>query len=143
MQIVATFGVWDLLHIGHLNILKRAKRLGDKLIVGVASDEITAIHKGRIPVIPLEQRMRIVEAIRCVDVTIPYFDLDFTNALGGLDIDILVVGEDWGDLKEHSRIKEYMRKKGRIIVMPYTKDISSAEIRKRFFNRVSRTDSEY
>lgn len=131
MQIVATFGVWDLFHVGHLNILERAKGLGDRLIVGVASDEITRAHKHRTPIIPLEERIQIIKALRCVDVTVPYYDLDFTNILKGFDVDILVVGEDWADIEEHVRITYYMGERGKIITAPYTKGISTKIIRER------------
>lgn len=133
MHTIATFGVWDLFHVGHLNILERAKGLGDLLVVGVASDELARTHKGGVPIIPLEERLEIVKALRCVDVVVPYYDLDFTDILKGFDVDILVVGEDWGKLKEHLKIRKwiYMVRKGRIVTAPYTKGISTKIIRER------------
>lgn len=134
MVIVGTFGVWDLFHIGHLNILERAKGLGCCLVVGVATDELVKAYKGKKPVIPYEQRERIIKALNCVDVVIPYSKLDITTLLKNLNIDILVVGEDWGKLKGQGRYKKYMLKRGKIIRMPYTKEVSTSEIKKMIQN---------
>lgn len=131
MRIVATFGVWDLFHIGHLNLLERAKGLGCCLIVGIATDELVESYKHTKPVIPYEQRERIIKALKCVNVTLPYSKLDITELLKRLHVDILVVGEDWGRLKEQKRYRDYMLRKGKIVVMPYTKDISTTQMKER------------
>jgi len=143
VTIVATFGVWDLFHVGHLNFLEKAKDLGHLLVVGVASDKIVAIHKGRIPVVSCEDRQRIIKALRCADIVVPYSNEDFTDILEQLHIDILAVGEYWGNLKEHEKIKDYILKRGKITTIPYTRSISSKEVRQRLFDRLYRTESEY
>lgn len=134
MRIVATFGVWDLFHIGHLNLLERAKGLGCRLIVGIATDELVESYKHTKPVIPYEQRERIIKALKCVNVAVPYSKLDITELLKRLNVDILVVGEDWGRLKEQKRYRDYMLRKGKIVVMPYTKGISTTRMKKRIQN---------
>ena len=131
MRIVATFGVWDLFHIGHLNLLERAKGLGCRLIVGIATDELVESYKHTKPVIPYEQRERIIKALKCVNVAVPYSKLDITELLKRLNVDILVVGEDWGRLKEQKRYRDYMLRKGKIVVMPYTKGISTTQMKER------------
>ena len=131
MTIVATFGIWDLFHRGHLRLLKRAKALGDILIVGVATDRLAEEYK-RKPIIPLEQRMEIVEAIRYVDATVYYDSLDVTTLLKNLDIDVMVVGEDWGGFPEQKKYKVYLEQNDKkLIKIPYTQDISTTTIRER------------
>lgn len=125
--IVYAAGTWDLFHIGHLNIFKRAKGLGDKLIVGVSTDELVETYKGRRPVVPFEQRLAIVEAIRYVDLAVPQTDLDKTEMLKKLNADILVAGDDWDSLKG----QEWMEANGKkVIFLPRTVSTSSSELRK-------------
>lgn len=129
MKIVGTFGVWDLFHIGHLNILERAKGLGCCLIVGVATDELVESYKGKKPIIPYKQRGKIIKALKCVDLTVPYSKVDITELLRQLNVDILAVGGDWGKLPEQQTYKRYMEKTGRkLVVLPYTEGISTTGI---------------
>lgn len=122
-------GVWDLLHIGHLNILERAKNLGGTLIVGVNTDDLVPTYKGRKSVIPHEQRKRLVGALKCVDKTIPHPSLDEVEMLDKYDIDVVVVSSEWGKLPEQQVRKRYIEKTGRkLVVFPYTKDISTTKI---------------
>jgi len=100
----------DLLHIGHLKALQQAKALGDYLIVGVLTDEATAAYK-RWPVIPFEERLELVENLKCVDEAIPQDDVDPTGNLKMLkDIDIVTHGDDWD---ENFPGVEYMRSIGK------------------------------
>jgi len=131
MTIVATFGIWDLFHRGHLRLLKRAKALGDILIVGVATDRLAEEYK-RKPIIPLEQRMEIVEGIRYVDAVVSYDSLDVTALLKNLDVDVMVVGEDWGGFSEQKKYRIYLEENNkRLIRIPYTQGISTTAIRER------------
>lgn len=126
MIIVYTTGTFDMLHIGHLRILERAKALGDKLIVGVSTDDLVESYKGHRPVIPFEQRLALVSALRCVDVAVPQYDLDKTEALRKIGADVLVVGDDWTKLQG----EEYMRAHGKkVIYLPRTPGISSTILR--------------
>jgi glycerol-3-phosphate cytidylyltransferase len=121
---VLTYGTFDLFHIGHLNILKRLSDLGDRLIVGVSTDEFNAI-KGKKPVVPFEQRIEIVRAIRCVDMAIPEQnwaqkreDIEKYNA------DVFGIGEDWkgkfDDLED----------KVEVVYLPRTSGISTTEMKR-------------
>lgn len=116
MKKVITYGTFDLFHIGHLNILRRAKELGDYLIVAVSSDEFNAI-KGKKCVIPDYERMEIVKAIRYVDEVIPENSWEQkVDDIKNNDVDIFVMGDDWEGkfdfLKEHCEVKYLKRTEG-------------------------------
>jgi len=129
--VVFTAGIWDLFHRGHLRLLKRAKALGDILVVGIATDRLAEEYK-RKPIIPFEQRMEIVEAIKYVDTVVDYDSLDVTALLKNLDVDIMVVGEDWGGFPEQKKYKTYLEQNNKkLIRIPYTQDISTTAIRER------------
>lgn len=106
MAIVVTFGTFDVFHIGHLRILERAAALGNRLIVGVSSDALNISKKGRPPVFPQDERMRIVVALRCVDEVFLEESLDLKREyLIRHRADILAMGDDWkGRFDEFSDI---------------------------------------
>jgi len=79
-MIVYTVGTFDLLHVGHLALLEFCRTLGDVVIVGVASDRVVNSYKPNVPVIPLDQRVEMLEALRCVDIVRPYHKLEYTSA---------------------------------------------------------------
>ena len=96
MKTVITFGTFDVFHIGHLNILRRAAALGDRLVVGVSTDELNLSKKGRAPVYPTAERMAIVAAIDCVDAVFPEHSLDDKGLyIQEHSADILTMGDDW------------------------------------------------
>jgi len=127
--VVFTAGVWDILHIGHLNLLSRARALGDKLIVGVLTDEAAERYKPR-PVMPYEQRLEIIRALRVVDDVVQVDDTNATSLLQRLRPDILVHGSDI-DKKEGWEIGQtWMRSNGRqFVVLPYTEGVSSTGLK--------------
>ena len=128
MVIGYTAGVFDLFHIGHLNLLKNAKGLCDKLIVGVTVDELVAYKKKR-AVIPFEERIEIVRSIKYVDAAIPQEDLDKFKMWEKLHFDVLFVGDDWyGTEKWKNYEKEFEKEGIKIVYFPYTKGISSTKI---------------
>lgn len=124
MATVITFGTFDLFHIGHLNILRRAKALGDRLVVGVSSDELNFRKKGVRPQYPLEDRLKIVEAIRYVDEVFVEHSLEEKREyILEHAADILVMGDDWkGRFDEFDDIC-------RVVYLPRTRGISSTEIK--------------
>ena len=129
MIIGYTTGVYDLFHIGHLNLLKNAKGLCDKLIVGVTVDELVA-YKQKKAVIPFEERIEIVRNIKCVDVAIPQNTIDKFEAWKKLHYDVLFVGDDWYATSSWEKMEEELKQVGvRIIYFPYTKTTSSTVIR--------------
>ena len=130
MIIGYTTGVYDLFHIGHLNLLKNAKGLCDKLIVGVTVDELVA-YKGKRSLIPFEDRIEIVRSIKYVDAAVPQYDMDKLTACKKLGAQILFVGDDWyGTEKWRTYEKEFEQAGIRIVYFPYTQGTSSTQIRK-------------
>ena len=130
MAIVYTVGTFDLLHVGHLALLKHCKSLGDVVAVGVASDEVVHSYKPRVPVIPLEQRVEMLEALRCVDIVRPYHELEYITACKELDIDIFVIGADWGDKPHNIAVETYLKEAGKqIIQVRYNPRTSSTKIK--------------
>jgi len=125
MTVGYTCGVYDLFHIGHLNLLKNAKGLCDKLIVGVSTDELVA-YKHKKAVIPFEERLEIIRNIKCVDAAIPQDDLDKFKAWEKLRFDILFVGDDWYGDPRWKEMEEKFKDVGvRVVYFPYTKGTSS------------------
>lgn len=90
-----TTGVYDMFHIGHLNILKRAKEQCEFLIVGVSTDELVSEYKHKTPIIPYKERVEIVKAIRYVDEVVPQTSMDKLNAWKKLHFDVMFHGSDW------------------------------------------------
>lgn len=128
MVIGYTTGVFDLFHVGHLNMLKNAKAMCDKLIVGVTVDELVA-YKHKRAVIPFEERLEIVRNIQCVDVAIPQTTMDKFEAWKKLRFDVMFVGDDWyGTEKWKDYEKQFNEVGVRIIYFPYTQGTSSTLI---------------
>ncbi|NQY86663.1 MAG: adenylyltransferase/cytidyltransferase family protein [Colwellia sp.] len=129
-MLVYTVGTFDLLHVGHLALLEYCKTLGDTVAVGVASDEVVNSYKPNVPVIPLEQRMEMLKALRCVDIVRPYHKLDYVSACKELKPDIFVIGEDWGDKQHNLDVEAYLHAKGgKIIQVSYNPKTSSTKIK--------------
>lgn len=130
MTIGYTCGVYDLFHIGHLNLLKNAKGMCDKLVVGVTVDDLVA-YKGKHAMIPYEDRAEIVRSIKYVDAVIPQYDMDKLAACKKLGATILFVGDDWyGTEKWNKYEEEFKKEEIKIVYFPYTKGISSTKITK-------------
>lgn len=120
-----TSGVYDLFHIGHLNLLKNAKGLCDKLVVGVSVDELVQ-YKHKKAVIPFVERIEIVRNIKYVDAAIPQEELDKFKMWEKLHFDILFVGDDWYKTPSWQEMEEKFKQVGvRVVYFPYTKGTSS------------------
>jgi glycerol-3-phosphate cytidylyltransferase len=120
---VVTFGTFDVLHVGHVSLLERARALGDRLIVGVSSDALNFSKKGRNPVYPEADRLRLIAALRCVDEVF----VEESLALKGEYLrqhraDVLVMGDDWA-----GRFDEF-RALCEVVYLPRTPSISTTEI---------------
>lgn len=125
-----TSGVYDLFHIGHLNLLKNAKGLCDKLIVGVTSDELVA-YKNKKAIISHQERMEIVRNIRYVDAVVPQNDMDKLKMWQRLKFDVMFVGDDWFETEKWEELDKQFQDIGvKIIYFPYTKGTSSTLINK-------------
>jgi glycerol-3-phosphate cytidylyltransferase len=124
-----TTGVFDLFHIGHLNILRRAKEHCEYLIVGVSTDELVRTYKHKSPVIPFEERIAIVEAIRYVDQVVPQESMDKLEAWQRLKFDVLFHGDDWKGSELYSQVEAKLRAVGvSVVYFPYTRGTSSTAI---------------
>jgi glycerol-3-phosphate cytidylyltransferase len=126
-----TTGVFDLFHIGHLNLLRNAKSVCDKLIVGVTTDELLLDYKKKQPIIPFSERIEIIRNLKCVDAVISQENMDKIAAWEKLKFDIMIVGDDWFNTPKWEYIENQFKEYGvRIIYFPYTKGISSTLINK-------------
>lgn len=126
--VVYTSGTFDMLHINHLKMIEYARALGDILIVGVNTDELVASYKST-PIIPFEQRIAIMKALKYPDVVIPQHSLDHTDKVKKLHFDIFVVGDDWVGKYD------YLKKLGvEVVYFPYGKGISSSSLKKKIYN---------
>jgi len=131
-MLIYTVGTWDLLHVGHLALLQHCKRLGGTVAVGVASDEVVASYKSNVPVVPLAQRMEMLKALRCVDIVRPYYQLEYTSACKELNIDVFVIGEDWGAAPHNIEVESFLKATGKSIVkVSYHTLTSSTKIKER------------
>ena len=125
-----TSGVFDLFHVGHLNILRNAKSMCDKLIVGVTTDDLVS-YKSKNAVIPHDERMQIVRSIQYVDSVVPQESMDKFEMWNKLKYDLMFVGDDWYNDTKWDKIEESFKEVGvRIIYFPYTKGTSSTLINK-------------
>lgn len=127
-----TAGVYDLFHIGHLNLLRRAKEKCNSLIVGVSTDELVLNYKKRRPIINFSERVSIVEAIRFVDKVVPQTDRDKFTAFQKLNFDVLFVGDDWKGTPFWMDLEKRLNKVDvDVIYLSYTKSVSSSELVKK------------
>lgn len=127
-----TTGVFDMFHIGHLNILRRAKEQCDYLIVGVSTDELVEHDKHKTPIIPFAERCRIVEAIRYVDQVVPQLDRNKLAAWQNLHFDKMFVGSDWQGTPEWYEFEKQFGPLGvEIVYLSHTDGISSSMLREK------------
>lgn len=131
MIIGYTAGVYDLFHIGHLNLLKNAKGMVDKLIVGITVDDLVS-YKGKTPLIPYNERAEIVRACRYVDAVIPQYDMDKLTVCKKINASYLFVGDDWYNTEKWNDYEKEFNKEGiKIIYFPYTQGISTTQLKEK------------
>lgn len=128
MKTVITYGTYDLIHVGHINLLSRAKGLGNLLIVGLSTDEFNA-KKHKTAFYPFEQRKLILESIRYVDMVIP--EVTWEQKIEDIkkhNVDVLVMGDDW---EGHF---DFLNKYCNVVYLPRTRDISTSLIKETLKN---------
>jgi glycerol-3-phosphate cytidylyltransferase len=127
-----TTGVFDLFHVGHLNILKKSKEHCNYLIVGVSTDELVQNYKRKIPVIPLEDRIKIVESIKYVDEVIVQKTMDKLDAWEQLKFEVMFHGDDWKSSPMWREYEENFKRVGvDLVYFPYTKETSTTILKQK------------
>ncbi|MEI5907736.1 adenylyltransferase/cytidyltransferase family protein [Bacillus spongiae] len=127
-----TTGVFDLFHVGHLNILKKAKEQCELLIVGVSTDELVMKYKNKYPVISHEDRMTILEGIKYVDMVVPQMNRDKFSAWEHYQFDVMFVGDDWKGNALFNELEDKFHHVGvDIVYFPYTAGVSSTKLKQK------------
>lgn len=135
-----TTGVFDMFHVGHLNILRCAKSLCDYLIVGVSTDELVE-YKNSECIIPFDQRVEIVRAIRYVDAVVPQVSMDKMEAWKKLKFDVIFVGDDWFGTEKWDNYERDFKEVGvSVVYFPYTSGISSTELKSKLIKIEKRNE---
>lgn len=138
-----TTGVFDLFHVGHLNILKKAKEQCEFLIVGVSTDELVESYKNKKPIIPYEERKAIVESIKYVDKVIPQENMNKFEAWEKEKFDVLFHGDDWKNSDLYKENEKKLKEVGvEFVYFPYTKSTSSTIIREKLINSQEKKDKK-
>lgn len=137
-----TTGVFDLFHVGHLNILKKAKSCCDYLIVGVSTDELVYDYKHKYPVIPYNERVEIIKSIRYVDEVVEQKNMDKYEAWKNLHFNKYFHGDDWKNTELYKQAEEKFEKEGvQVVYFPYTTGTSSTIIKNFLYNNYERDKS--
>ncbi len=129
--VVYTSGTFDMLHYNHLQMLSYAKTLGDILIVGVNTDELVASYKSQ-PIIPFEERIALVRALKYPDIVIPQYSLDHTDKVKKLHFDIYVIGDDWAGKYDYLEELDVD-----VVYFPYGRGISSSNLKQKIYEQYS------
>lgn len=131
-----TTGVYDMFHIGHLNILKRAKEQCEYLIVGVSTDELVQNYKHKTPIIPFEERAAIVGAIKYVDEVVPQEHMDKLEAVKQIGANVVFVGSDWKGTPQWNKYESSFNEAGcAVVYLEHTDGISSTILRDKLNNK--------
>lgn len=129
--VVYTSGTFDMLHYNHIKMIEYARALGDILIVGVNTDELVASYKSQ-PIIPFEERIALVKALKYPDIVIPQSSLEHTDKIAKLHFDVFVVGDDWAGKYDYLQDKAVT-----VVYFPYGEGVSSTNLKQRIYERYS------
>jgi len=125
--VVYTSGTFDMLHYNHLKMIEYARSLGDILIIGVNTDELVLSYKSQ-PIIPFEERILLVKALKYPDIVIPQHSLDHRDKVKKLNFDVFVVGDDW------TGKFDYLKEQGvSVVYFPYGQGISSSSLKQKIY----------
>ena len=132
--VVFTAGVFDLLHPGHINLLRRAKKLGAKLVVALQTDKSVKEQKGRSPVLSFKYRKMMLKSLSYVNRILPYSHSTYTKAVQEIDPEIVAQGGDWFDTGNRTKTMEFLKKSSiKFVKLPHTPGISTTEIKRKIF----------
>jgi glycerol-3-phosphate cytidylyltransferase len=130
MIIGFTSGVFDLFHVGHLNLLRKARSKCDKLIVAVCTDDLCFQLKGKYPIIPFENRIEILKNLKCVDEVVSEVVDDKLFMREIIKFDVFFKGDDWkGTPKWNKLVKDFRKVGVKVVFLPYTKGVNSSMLR--------------
>ena len=131
MTLVYTAGTFDLLHIGHVRIIRSARGFGDRLVVAVSTDELVEAYKGKRPVVPFDERLEMVRALRDVDAVVAQHDQDKFAAWERMRFDVWLVGDDWYGTPKYEGYRGKLEAVGvHCAFVPYTSGVSSTSRKK-------------
>ena len=130
--VVYTDGTFDLLHYNHLKMIEYARALGDILIVAVNTDELVASYKSQ-PIIPFEERLLLIKALKYPDIVIPQHTLDLRDTVKKMNVDVYVVGDDWAGKYDHLRDQGIT-----VFYFPYGRGISSSGLKQQIYEKYSK-----
>lgn len=133
-KIILTGGSWDLFHTGHLNVLKKAKELGDFLIVAVSTDELIEKYKGLAPIMNYDQRSSIIKELKCVDKVVEQKNIFDIDQFLSLKADVFVVGDDWLGKEHLVPNLKWLSENNFLRYVKYTKGLSSSMIKEKIIN---------
>ena len=134
--VVYTSGTFDMLHANHIKMIEYARALGDILIVGVNTDELVESYKSQ-PIIPFEERIALIKALKYPDIVIPQHSLNHTDKVKKLNFDVFVVGDDW------TGKYDYLKEQGvDVVYFPYGKGVSSTNLKQRIYDRYEKLQNE-
>ena len=137
-----TTGVFDMFHIGHLNILRRAKEQCEYLIVGVSTDEVVKEYKHKTPVIPFKERIDIISELRCVDKVVVQSNMDKLKAWEKYHFDALFHGSDWKNSAMYDEIEKKLKVLGvDVVYLPHTEGVSSTFLSEKYETRIVSDDN--
>lgn len=134
--IIYTGGTFDMFHSNHVKMIEYAKGLGDKLIVGVSTDELVCSYK-KPPIVPFEERIEIVKALKFPDLVIPQHSLEHSELVKKLHIDAFVIGDDW--IGKYDYLKELGVE---VFYFPYGKGSSSTSIKRKIYDQYAKLKSQ-
>jgi len=130
-KIIFTGGTFDLFHTGHLNLLKKSKKLGDYLIVAVSTNKLIKMYKGTNPILNYNQRVAIIKELKCVDKVVKQTNIFDVEQFKALKADVFVIGDDWKGKEDSVPGLKWLKDNGYLAYVPYTKGLSSSLIKEK------------
>ena len=130
-KIIFTGGTFDLFHTGHLNLLKKSKKLGDYLIVAVSTNKLIKMYKGTNPILNYNQRVAIIKELKCVDKVVKQTNIFDVEQFKALKADVFVIGDDWKGKEDSVPGLKWLKDNNYLAYIPYTKGLSSSLIKEK------------
>ena len=130
-KIIFTGGTFDLFHAGHLNVLKKSKKLGDYLIVAVSTNKLIKMYKGTNPILNYNQRVAIIKELKCVDKVVKQTNIFDVEQFKALKADVFVIGDDWKGKEDSVPGLKWLKDNNYLAYVPYTKGLSSSLIKEK------------